>query len=116
MLFLENMLIGLLATVIVIGLGSLFVKLILLISENILVIEGSLYFYFPLSAIVITLVSFVFLFFVISFSVTFILRSRKLVELIKADQKPKKEPKASTLLTILSILLLLASYLYAISV
>src|SRR5690625_2464964 len=83
MVFLENMLIGLLATVIGIGLGTLFAKLILLIAENILVIEESLYFYFPLSAIVITLVSFVLLFFVISFSVTFILRSRKLVELIK---------------------------------
>ena len=116
MVFLENMLIGLLATVIGIGLGTLFAKLILLIAENILVIEESLYFYFPLSAIVITLVSFVFLFFVISFSVTFILRSRKLVELIKADQKPKKEPKSSTLLTILAILLLTAGYLTALTV
>lgn len=114
MVFLENMFIGVLATGIGILLGTLFAKLILLIAENVLVIEESLYFYFPLWAIVITLVSFVLLFFVISFFVTFILRSKKLVELIKADQKPKKEPKASIFLTILAVLLLAAGYITAI--
>ncbi|WP_440896340.1 ABC transporter permease [Amphibacillus sp. Q70] len=113
MVFLENMFIGVLATGIGIGLGTLFAKLILLIAENVLVIEESLYFYFPLWAIVITLASFVLLFFVISFFVTFVLRSKKLAELIKADQTPKKEPKASIFLTIVAVLLIAAGYITA---
>src|SRR5690625_575440 len=69
MVFLENMLIGIFATVIGILVGTLFAKLILLIAENVLVIEEALYFYFPLWAIVVTFVSFGILFLIISFSV-----------------------------------------------
>src|SRR5699024_3951286 len=116
MVFLENMLIGLFATVIGILLGTVFSKLILLIAENVLVIEESLYFYFPLWAIIISFVSFMLLFLVISFFVTFVLRSKKLVGLIKADQQPKKEPKASVFLTILALLLLSAGYVTALVV
>src|SRR5699024_4453723 len=110
MVFLENMFIGVFATVIGIGIGTLFAKLILMIAENVLVIEESLYFYFPFWAIVVTLISFILLFLVISFFVTFILRSKKLAELIKADKQPKKEPKASIILTIFAILLLAGGY------
>lgn len=116
MVFLENMFIGVFATVIGIAVGTLFAKLILLIAENILVIEESLYFYFPLWAIVVTLISFILLFLVISFFVTFILRSKKLVTLIKADQQPKTEPKASIILTIFAVLLLAAGYMTAVLV
>lgn len=110
MVFLENMLIGIVATVAGILLGTVFAKLILLIAESALVIEETLYFYFPLWAMVVTFISFILLFLVISFFVTFILRSKKLAELIKADQQPKKEPKASIGLTIFALLLLLAGY------
>src|SRR5690625_3490666 len=110
MVFLENMFIGVFATVIGIGIGTLFAKLILMIAENVLVIEESLYFYFPLWAIVATFVSFILLFLVISFFVTFILRSKKLGELIKGNQQPKTEPKASIVLTAISILLLAVGY------
>ena len=114
MVFLENMFIGVLATLIGISIGTLFAKFILLIAENVLVVEESLYFYFPLWAIIVTLGSFIVLFLVISFFVTFILRSKKLSELIKADQQPKTEPKASILLTVFAILLLAAGYVTAI--
>jgi len=116
MVFLENMLIGIFATVIGILVGTLFAKLILLIAENVLVIEEALYFYFPLWAIVVTFVSFGILFLIISFSVTFILRSKKLAELIKSDQKPKTEPKTSIILTIISVLLLAGGYATALIV
>ncbi|WP_430786745.1 ABC transporter permease [Virgibacillus flavescens] len=114
MVFLENMLIGLAATVIGIGLGLLFAKAILLVAENVLVIEEALNFYFPIWAIVITFVSFLLLFLIISFFVTFFLRSNKLSELIKGSQKPKKEPKASLVLTIIAAVLLLAGYVTAV--
>src|SRR5699024_4440747 len=107
MVFLENMFIGVLATLIGISIGTLFAKFILLIAENVLVVEESLYFYFPLWSFIVLLL-------VISFFVTFILRSKKLSELIKADQQPKTEPKASILLTVFAILLLAAGYVTAI--
>lgn len=116
MVFLENIFLGIIATVIGIGLGTLFAKLILLIAENVLVIEQSLYFYVPMWAMVITLISFTLLFLVISFLVTFILRSKKLTELIKADKQPKSEPKASIILTLLAFILLITGYIVAVSV
>lgn len=113
MVFLENMLIGVFAIIVGIGVGTLFAKFILLIAENILVIEESLSFYLPVEAIVLTLLSFILLFLFISFFVTFILSSKKLAELIKANKQPKTEPKASILLTIFALLLLGAGYITA---
>src|SRR5690625_660224 len=116
MVFLDNMIIGLLATVIGILTGVLFSKLILLIAENVLVIEESLPFYFPFWAIVVTFISFMCLFLVISFFVTFFLRSKKLAELIKGSKQSKGEPKASIILTFLAILLLAGGYAVALMV
>lgn len=113
MIFLENMLIGLFATVIGIGLGTLFAKIILLIGENVLIIEETLNFYVPVWPIVITFVSFLALFLVISILVPLFLRSKKVAVLIKGDVQPKVEPKASLILTIIAILLLAAGYITA---
>ncbi|GLY11196.1 ABC transporter permease [Pseudobacillus badius] len=110
MVFMENMVIGLFATISGILLGLVFAKLILLLAENVLIFEESLHFYWPLSAVLITFVSFILLFLFISLFVSFILRTRKLVDLIKGDKKPKDEPKASMLLSILAVLLLLGGY------
>src|SRR5690606_34344168 len=83
MVFLENILIGFLATVSGILAGLVFAKAILLIAENVLIISESLYFYFPTMAIIVTFASFMFLFFCISVFVSIILRTNKLVNLIK---------------------------------
>lgn len=116
MVFLENMLIGFFATIIGIGLGLVFSKVILLIAENVLVLDDGLTFYFPLMAILITFVSFIVLFLFISFFVTFILRTNKLVTLIKGDKIGKSEPKFSIILVILAILLLGIGYVIALRV
>lgn len=113
MVFMENMLIGFFATVIGIGIGILFAKFILLIGENVLIIEESLYFYIPIWPVIITFGSFMALFFIISFSVTFVLRSKKIIELIKGNKQPKEEPKGSIVLTIIAILLLAVGYYVA---
>ncbi|HEY4601419.1 MAG TPA: ABC transporter permease [Cerasibacillus sp.] len=110
MTFIENMVIGIFATTFGIGFGLIFSKVILLIAENVLVIDETLNFYFPTKAILLSFVSFVLLFLVISFFVTFVLRTKKLVELIKADKQSKGEPKASLLLTILAAILLIGGY------
>lgn len=116
MVFLENMIIGFLATILGMGLGLIFSKVILMIAENVLVLQESLNFYFPVAALVITFISFILLFFVISIFVTFVLRTNKLVSLIKGGQKGKSEPKASILLTLLAVLLLGSGYAIALLV
>ncbi|MGG1594437.1 ABC transporter permease [Terribacillus saccharophilus] len=110
MVFMENILIGLFATAGGILIGLVFAKSILLLAENILIIDASLDFYFPVMAIVITFISFIFLFFCISVLVAFVLRTNKLVDLIKGDKKSKGEPKASIILSILAVILLIAGY------
>ncbi|WP_366249130.1 ABC transporter permease [Terribacillus aidingensis] len=110
MVFLENILIGFFATAGGILIGLVFAKSILLIAENILIIDASLDFYFPLLAIAITFVSFIFLFFCISVFVAFILRTNRLVDLIKGDKQSKGEPKASIILSILAVILLITGY------
>src|SRR5690625_1193995 len=116
MVFLENMVIGLFATIIGITLGLVFSKVILLIAENVLVFDESLQFYFPTMAMIVTFASFIILFFFISIFVTFILRTNKLVRLIKGDKIGKSEPKASIWLTIFAVLLLGSGYAIALNV
>src|SRR5690625_2137031 len=89
MVFLENMFIGFFATVFGIGIGLLFSKVILLIAENVLVMEESLNFYFSIWALFLTFVSFILLFFFISVFVTIVLRTKRLVLLIKGDKIPQ---------------------------
>ncbi|SIS54987.1 ABC transporter permease [Salimicrobium flavidum] len=116
MVFLENLLIGVLATVMGISLGLLFSKAVLLIAENVLIISESLSFYMPWNAMGVTFFSFVVLFLLISLFVAFLLRTKKLTELIKSDRTSKGEPKASGLLVFLSVFLLGAGYIIALSV
>lgn len=116
MVFMENMLIGFFATLAGILLGLVFAKAILLLAENVLVIDETLDFYFPLWAIVVTFVSFIVLFLLISLFVSFILRTRKLIDLIKGDKQSKGEPKASVTLAIIAAVLLAAGYTTALLV
>ncbi|MBY0012909.1 FtsX-like permease family protein [Paenibacillus typhae] len=110
MIFMENMLIGFSAIAGGLGLGLVFAKGILLAGENIIALNERLYFYFPLQAIVLTLVSFLLLFVLISLFISAVLRSGKLITLIKSDRQPKKEPKASLLLSLLVVFLIGISY------
>ncbi|WP_251551682.1 ABC transporter permease [Neobacillus muris] len=110
MVFLENMVIGFFATAGGILLGLIFSKGILLIGENVLVMDGALNFYIPIQAILVTFVSFMLLFFFISLFVSYVLRSRKLIDLIKGNKKSKGEPKANLFLTVLAVLLIGIGY------
>lgn len=115
MVFLENMLIGLFATISGIILGLVFAKFLLLIGEKVLILDDNLNFYIPLQAILLTFVAFITLFFFISLFVSYILRSKKLITLIKGNVMSKGEPKANIFLTLFSILLLIAGYSTALS-
>lgn len=113
MIFLENMIIGFGATISGIGLGIVFAKGILLAGEQALALNEQLQFYFPFKAIFLTLASFLLLFILISLFISVVLRSGKLITLIKADRQPKREPKASLLLSLLVVALLGTSYFLA---
>ncbi|QJD82695.1 FtsX-like permease family protein [Cohnella herbarum] len=113
MVFLENVLIGLSATVTGIGLGLVMAKLMLLSAENLLGLDESLPFYMPLEALGLTFAAFLVLFVVISMFTVIILRGNKLIDLIKGSNMPKKEPKASRLLSLFAIVLLGAGYAMA---
>lgn len=110
MVFLENMVIGLSATISGIVLGLVFAKAILLLGENVLILNEKLNFYIPIQAILLTLVAFIALFFFISLFVSYILRSNKLITLIKGSKMSKGEPKANIFLTILTAILLITGY------
>ncbi len=116
MVFLENVLIGFFATISGISLGLIFSKMLLLLAENILDLQEILHFYFPLKAIGLTFVAFLLLFILISFATVVILKGNKLVDLIKGSAAPKKEPRASLLLSILAFLLLAIGYFVALIV
>ncbi|ANF94871.1 ABC transporter permease [Paenibacillus bovis] len=113
MVFLENIIIGFAATLGGIGLGLVFAKAILLAGEHILVIEGGLNFYFPVRAIIVTCISFFILFLLISLFISSVLRSGKLIDLIKGSQKARNEPKASMLLSLLVLILIGTGYTLA---
>jgi putative ABC transport system permease protein len=110
LLFMENMCIGLAAIVAGVGLGMIFAKLILLICGSMLAVEESLRFYFPLKAIALTVGAFLLLFIVIALTSSLLMRKGSLIDLVKSEEKPKPEPKASRLLALLSVILIGGGY------
>lgn len=110
LLFMENMCIGLAAIVAGVGLGLIFAKLILLICGSMLAVEESLRFYFPGKAIGLTVGAFLLLFVVIALTSSLLMRKGALIDLVKSEEKPKPEPKASRLLALLSVILIGGGY------
>lgn len=110
MLFIENILIGVAAIAAGIGTGVLFSKLILLISAKLLAVDNGLPFYFPLKALLITAAAYAVLFLLIALCSSFMLRKGTLLALVKAEESPKPQPKASPWLAVLAVLLIGAGY------
>lgn len=104
LLLIENMLIGLGSICIGIFIGLIFSKLVLLISASVLMINNGLPFYTPVKAVLLTVITFLFLFFIVSLFTFKMVKITELVELIQAEEKPKPEPKFSILLSLLSLI------------
>ncbi|MFD0710336.1 FtsX-like permease family protein [Paenibacillus sp. GCM10027626] len=113
LVFLENVIIGLAATITGIAAGLLFSKGMLMLGTEVLALEQPLTFYFPVKAATLTFVAFVLLFFFISLFTAIILRSSALIDLLKGSTKPKPEPKASPILAWLAALLIALGYVTA---
>jgi putative ABC transport system permease protein len=112
MVFLENMLIGIGAIVVGIIVGIITGKLFLMIGSRMIGID-SLPFYLSGKALALTILAFLILFLCISVFTTTLVKVNKLIDLFQAGEKPKKEPKVSKLLSLLSAILLIAGYYLA---
>ncbi|MEH7505745.1 ABC transporter permease [Neobacillus drentensis] len=112
MVFLENMIIGMGAIVFGMGAGMITGKLFLMIGSKMIGIPP-LPFYLSEKALLLTVGAFLILFFSISLFTTILVRVNKLIDLFQAGEKPKKEPKVSVFLSLLSAILLIASYYLA---
>ncbi|BFH13035.1 ABC transporter permease [Paenibacillus melissococcoides] len=110
LVFTENIVIGLAATLSGIGAGLALSKWLLLMSSSVLNLEQPLPFYFPVKAIALSGGAFVLLFLLISLFTATILRSSSLIDLLKGTMKPKPEPKASRWLAFLAVFLLALGY------
>ncbi|MBE7104479.1 FtsX-like permease family protein [Bacillus cereus] len=110
LIFIENMLIGSSSIIVGIGIGLIFGKLILLVSASLFVLKGGLPFYFPTKAILVTGVSFLFLFLLVSIFTTRMVKLSQVIELMRSEEKPKPEPKISKWLAVFAILSISIGY------
>ncbi|MED1116043.1 ABC transporter permease [Bacillus paramycoides] len=104
LVFIENIIIGIASILTGITIGMAFSKFILIMSNNLLMIDKGLPFYMPFKAIGITFGAFFLLFLFISLFTSGLVNVEQLVELIKAEEKPKPEPKASFWLSLFALI------------
>ncbi|PFF55200.1 ABC transporter permease [Bacillus thuringiensis] len=104
LVFIENIIIGTASILTGITIGMAFSKFILIMSNNLLMIDKGLPFYMPFKAIGITFGAFLLLFLFISLFTSRLINVEQLVELIKAEEKPKPEPKASLWLSLFALI------------
>ncbi|MDM5155794.1 ABC transporter permease [Bacillus sp. DX1.1] len=109
MIFVENMLIGVSALISGIGAGILFGKLFFMLASTMMHVKD-LPLYLPMQPVKITVISFFILFFLVSFIASFFVKSNKVIALLKGNKKPKPEPKASILLSVLAGSFILLGY------
>lgn len=114
LIFLETMLIGGVSILCGIVLGLVLVKLFFQFAGFLLDVQA-LEFYFPWKAIGLTFVAFLILFAAISIFTVLLLRSKSLLDLLQGSQRPKREPKASVVLSFLAAGLLGIAYVLALT-
>lgn len=113
LIFLENMLIGMLSIFFGIQLGLVFSQFFLLVTAKITHVPG-LYLYWPTGAIILTIVIFLGLFILVSSFTPMLIRTRKAVRLLK-EGKQQKERKASVLISLFGATCLITGYVLAAS-
>ncbi|KFN01296.1 ABC transporter permease [Bacillus clarus] len=102
LLFTENMIIGILAIFVGIQGGLVFSNFFLLVTSKLTSAEG-LYLYWPTEAIIVTTVTFIILFFIVSTFTPMFIRTRKTVRLIKNNTKIKTEKRPSILISLFAL-------------
>ncbi|MEI4832100.1 ABC transporter permease [Bacillus sp. FJAT-53711] len=112
LIFIENMLIGLLSIFVGIQVGIMFSQFFLLVTAKITHMPG-LYLYFPKGAILLTTAVFLGLFMLVSAFTPILIRTRKAVRLLKEEKIHQKEKKPSILISLFGISCLLSGYILA---
>ncbi|EOQ08093.1 FtsX-like permease family protein [Bacillus sp. WC2507] len=112
LLFTENMIIGILAIFAGIQGGLVFSNFFLLVTSKLTNAKG-LYLYWPTEAIIVTTVTFIILFFIVSTFTPMFIRTRKTTQLIKGTKKGDKEKKPSILISIFALICLTLCYYIA---
>lgn len=102
LLFTENMIIGILSIFIGIQGGLVFSNFFLLVTSKLTSAKG-LYLYWPTEAIIVTTVTFIILFLIVSTFTPMFIRTRKTTQLIKGSKKEKNEKKPSILISIFAL-------------
>ncbi|MGX7013345.1 FtsX-like permease family protein [Vagococcus silagei] len=113
MLYLENLLLGLVAILTGILTGLLSSKLILLITQNVLNLDKTLKFYFPWQSILLTFVIYAVLFLLLSMFTLTKLNRQSLDVLKKSAETSSKPPKTSFVKSVLSVVFILVGYALA---
>jgi putative ABC transport system permease protein len=116
LIFLENIIIGVFASIGGIIIGILLAGIVLVAGSSFISMKEPLSFYFPITAIWTTFGSFMILFFIISLYKVITIKNSSLIDLLKGTRKPKPEPKASVIKTISAVLCLGIGYTVALVV
>lgn len=95
LIFLENMLIGVLSIFFGIQFGLVFSQFFLLVTAKITHVPG-LYLYWPTSAIILTIIIFFGLFILVSSFTPMLIRTRKAVRLLQEGEKQKRKKSICT--------------------
>ncbi|WP_283747012.1 FtsX-like permease family protein [Bacillus cereus] len=102
LLFTENMIIGILAIFVGMQGGLVFSNFFLLVTSKLTGAKG-LYLYWPTKAIIVTTVTFIILFFIVSTFTPMFIRTRKTVRLIKVTKKEKEEKRPSIIISLFAL-------------
>jgi len=112
MIYIENMIINVAATIAGIITGLVFSKLFLEIIEKLLRLS-SLPFYFPIRAIFITIVCFLLLSIFVSLITSIFVKEKDILRLLKATNAPSPTPKFSKPIAVFGIVLLITGYVFS---
>ncbi|PEY36949.1 FtsX-like permease family protein [Bacillus cereus] len=112
LLFTENMIIGILSIFIGIQGGLVFSNFFLLVTSKLTSAKG-LYLYWPTEAIIVTTVTFIILFLIVSTFTPMFIRTRKTTHLIKGNKKMPAEKRPSILISLFALICLGLCYYIA---
>ncbi|HFK1709612.1 TPA: FtsX-like permease family protein [Bacillus mycoides] len=102
LLFTENMIIGILAIFVGIQGGLVFSNFFLLVTSKLTGAKG-LYLYWPTKAIIVTTLTFIILFFIVSTFTPMFIRTRKTIRLIKVTKKETEEKRPSIIISLFAL-------------
>ncbi|QWU47407.1 ABC transporter permease [Bacillus sp. NP247] len=113
LVFIENMLIGILSIFFGMQFGLVFSQFFLLVTAKIAHVPGIYLYWWPTNAILLTTIVFLGLFIVVSAFTPMLIRTKKSVHLLKANGGNQKERKPSILISLFGAICLIGGYALA---